>query len=169
MKLYLFRHGPAAERDPEKWPDDADRPLTENGVERTIKAARGLAWLATDVRRVITSPLVRARQTADIVRSTLEVEPAVEVLEALAPGGDHALVLRRFERMRSAGAVILVGHEPDLGCLASRLIGVARAAPHIVLKKAGACAIDFEGAVREGQGRLESCLTPRVLRRLGRS
>jgi phosphohistidine phosphatase len=66
MRIVLFRHGPAGERDPEQWPDDAQRPLTSKGEQRTAAAAAGLRRLRPDVRQVFTSPLLRALQTAQV-------------------------------------------------------------------------------------------------------
>src|SRR5947209_13148449 len=86
FELYLVRHGVAEERG-EKWPDDTKRPLTADGVERMRKAARGLERLDVQLDVILSSPLVRARQTAEILSSALEGHPPIVNCEPLAPGG----------------------------------------------------------------------------------
>lgn len=166
MRVVLFRHGPAGKRDPAQWPDDAARPLTERGTERTRRAIRGLVRQLDGVNVVLTSPLVRAAQTADLLVEAMGKEPAVETLDALSPGGAQRTILRRLGEASARHTIVLVGHEPDLGKLASAL---ALGAPSpLALKKSGACAIVFDDAPKLGGGRLEWLLTPRLLRRLGR-
>jgi len=98
----------------------------------------------------------------------LEPGVAVEDLAALAPGGSYRGVLQRLTALDGDGAVVLVGHEPDLGKLAGVLLFGAPAST-LPLKKAGACIIDFDGPPRAGEGELMLFLPPRVLRRLGRA
>ena len=165
MRLILFRHGPAGDADPAKWPDDGLRPLTERGIRRSREASQGLARISPSVTRIISSPLERAVQTAAILREALELEREVEQSRVLALGGPLTQLL---ELLGEAGddVVILVGHEPHLGKLAGSLLFGAPA--HLPIKKAGACAIEFEGKPRAGNGRLIWFLPPRVLRQLAR-
>jgi phosphohistidine phosphatase len=162
MRLILFRHGPAGTRDAARWPDDGLRPLTSRGEERTYGAAAGLAKLEPEIRIILTSPLTRAAQTARALEGTLD-HASVEILEALGPGGSYRKIVEALGRFADAEAVALVGHEPDLGKLAGTLVfGAPSALP---LKKAGACAIQFDGAARPGAGRMVWLLTPKLLRR----
>jgi phosphohistidine phosphatase len=167
MLVVLFRHGPAGRRDVSRWPDDSLRPLTERGKERTRDAARGLGRLLEKAPLVITSPLVRASETADILRKVLEPKKQVETLDALRPGGSLRAVVKRLEAAGTGDIVILVGHEPDLGKLAGTLVFGAPATG-LPLSKSGACVITFVGPVRPGEGRLHAFLPPRLLRRVGR-
>ena len=166
MQLILVRHGPAGSADPERWPDDRKRPLSPRGRRRTSQAARGLARLVPHPDRVWTSSLLRARQTARRVVRALEPRPKVEIVGALAPGGDILARLAEHAQRMPEGTVVLVGHEPDLGHLAARLIGSDAIA--LPLKKAGACRIDVAGLPRRGAGTLVWFLSPRILRALGR-
>jgi phosphohistidine phosphatase len=165
MRIILFRHGPAGRRDPARWPDDSERPLTKRGIERTESAARGLRRFAEGDTRVLTSPLARAAATAAIARTALGLDAAVETFDPLGPGGSYRAVLARVASAESGGCVVLVGHEPDLGKLAGMLLfgAPARSLP---LKKAGACVIDFTAAPEPGAGHLHAFLPPRMLRRL---
>ena len=175
MLVVLFRHGPAGRSDPKRWPDDRDRPLTPRGEKRTRQAAAGLARVLRDAKatriEVWASPLARAGQTARRVADAVADGKAAEtlVVPALAPGGSTRSLL---ERLGTAAAedkddglvVVLVGHEPDLGQLAAELI--VSAAGSLPLKKAGACAVSFEGPPRRHAGELEWFLPPRLLRTL---
>jgi phosphohistidine phosphatase len=170
MRLILFRHGPAGQRDAKRWPDDGKRPVTRSGRERTVRAAAGLRRLIGRVARVATSPLTRAKQTAELLVQALETEVRVETLDSLAPGAPHRETLKWLREVESGASVVLVGHEPHLGKLAGMLLFNSVSA-ELPLKKAGAVWIDFIGPVEPGAGRLRAFLPPRVLRRLagGRS
>ncbi len=165
MQVILFRHGPAGRRDVVRWPDDTQRPLTLRGEQRTLAAARGLARLCTPIRRIATSPLVRAEQSARVIQGALEAAQ-VETLDALAPGHGYRRVMEWLKGLESETCVVLVGHEPDLGKLAGVMLFGAPAA--LPLKKAGACGIEFVGEVAPGAGRLKWFLPPRALRRLAK-
>src|SRR6185503_1238230 len=110
-ELYLIRHGIAEERG-EAWPDDAKRPLTEEGIARLRKSARGLARLGVSFDAILTSPLVRARQTADAVASAFEVRPHIVAAESLASGGTYQAVLADLEKQSRRSHIAVVGHEP---------------------------------------------------------
>ena len=162
MNVILFRHGPAGDPDPSRWPTDVDRPLTPRGIARTRAAARGLRRITGPVAFVLTSPYVRALGTARIVADVLGVTQ-VETLDALAAGARPSAVITALARLAPDQRVVLVGHEPDLGMLAGQMIGAARPLP---LKKAGACEIEFDGTARAGTGELVWFAPPRMLRRL---
>lgn len=167
MRIVIFRHGPAGRRDARKWPDDGKRPLTERGRQRTELAARGMARLESGWAAILTSPLVRARQTADVAAAVLAPTSGIVVVDALSPGGGQREVLARLRQCGPDDLVAVVGHEPELGELAGTLAfgpGV-----RVPLKKAGACCVWIEGqGARPGAGRLEWLLPPRIARRLGR-
>jgi len=163
MRVVILRHGPAGKRNPERWPDDASRPLTARGIARTQLACRGLVQLERDLARILTSPLTRAAETAQILSEACEREVKTETFDALAPGHSFRSLIERLASLPGEETVALVGHEPDLGKLAGvLLIGAPAALP---LKKAGACVISFEGPVAPGVGHLEWFLTPGILRK----
>jgi len=166
MPILLLRHGPAGNHDPRRFPDDRARPLTSLGKKRTRRAMRGLASFEPAVDRVWTSPLVRAQQTAALLARAYDPPPPITVVDALAPGGDALAALAADRHAGIKETLALVGHEPDLGLLAGRLV----AGPGIALplKKAGMCRIDIVGAPKRGSGTLEWFFTPRLLRRVGK-
>src|SRR5438105_300736 len=114
FERYLIRHGNAEDRG-EKWPDDAKRPLTEEGMSRMKKSVRGLARLGVTIDVVLTSPLVRTKQTAEIVAAGLDPRPSLVSVDSLAPAGSHAAVLSDLEKHSRKKRIALVGHEPNIG------------------------------------------------------
>lgn len=163
MQVVLLRHGIAGSRDERRWPDDSSRPLTSRGRERTAQAAAGLTRLVA-ITRILSSPLVRAHQSAEILREAADLSRPIETSTPLSPGGSTAELLKRLRALRANECVALVGHEPDLGRLAAALCFKAAGAT-LPLKKAGACIIDFIGHPERGAGRLLAFLPPRMLRR----
>jgi phosphohistidine phosphatase len=163
LELYLIRHGLAAERGKD-WPDDSKRPLTPEGIARLRKSARGLNALGVGFDQIVTSPLVRTRQTADVIAEELKEHPPVATSDALAPAGSSAQVIQEITRHVRKARVALVGHEPNLGELAAQLIG---ARTPLEFKKGGICRIDFDMLPPKGGGMLRWFLTPKMLRKLG--
>jgi phosphohistidine phosphatase len=160
VELYLIRHAPAEERGA-AWPDDSRRPLSEDGVERMRKAARGLVRLGATFDIVLASPLLRARQTADIVARAFETPPTIKLAGSLAPGASYAMFAADLEKHARWTRIALVGHEPDLGHLAARLVGARRA---FEFKKGAVCRIDVASIPPSGSGALRWFLTPAMLR-----
>lgn len=161
LELYLVRHGVAAERG-EKYPDDALRPLTSSGISRMTKIAKGLAHLGVSFDLILTSPLVRTRQTADILAQGLG-SPAVRPTDSLAPAGTKAAVFKELSQHMRLARIALVGHEPNIGELAASLIGARTPLP---FKKGAVCRVDFEVFPPKGVGTLIWFATPKMLRAL---
>jgi phosphohistidine phosphatase len=160
FELYLIRHGLAEERG-DAWPDDGKRPLTEDGMESMRKEARGLARLGVVLDVVLSSPLVRARQTAELVAGGLEPRPPIVNVESLTPDGSYAAVVADLEKHARKRRIALVGHEPAIGELAARLIGSRHS---FEFKKGAVCRIDVEALPPSGPGNLRWLLTPKVLK-----
>lgn len=166
IEVYLVRHAIAAERGP-NYPDDRLRPLTAEGVARFREAIAGLRSLDVAIDLILSSPLVRARETAELLAAGLPGKPPIENLDLLAPGGRIALVpdvLARHARRRHRW-LGLVGHQPDLGDLGAKLLG---ARGTLEFKKGGVALIELDGATPGGPGTLHWMLAPRMLRKLGR-
>ena len=161
MRVFLVRHAIAHERSRTRWPDDSQRPLTATGKRKFRKATRGLVRLLPKSARVLTSPYVRARETAGIL-SAVHGGRFVECPE-LAHGESPRAVFELL-RVRKGAAVILVGHEPDLGKFLAAATGAGKA--RLELKKGGAACIEFGGRVAPGAARLRWFVTPRMLRAL---
>jgi phosphohistidine phosphatase len=162
MELYLIRHGIAAERG-EEHPDDSKRPLTSKGIASLRREAKSLNALGVTFDQIITSPLVRTRQTADILAEALQGKPPVATSDSLAPAGTPAAVIQELNKHARKARVALVGHEPNLGELAARLIGAKRP---LEFKKGAICRLDFEVLPPKGVGQLRWFLPPKVLRQI---
>jgi phosphohistidine phosphatase len=163
MELLIFRHGPAG--DSEKWAKtgkpDAARPLTEDGRDKTAKAAAGLASLVGGLEVVASSRLTRAIQTAELLASRFPKARKV-MLSELEPGADPKDTLAALASL-GAERVAVVGHEPHLGRLAAALLGAK--AGSLELKKAGACLLEMEKPA-PASARLLWLLRPSQLRAL---
>ena len=163
VELYLVRHAIAAERGP-AFPDDRLRPLTPEGIHRFRKSVAGLAVIGVELDVILTSPLTRAEETAVLLSAGFKKRVPVETLDALAPGGKPAAVIDALGRQaRRRRRIALVGHEPDMGELAARILG---ARGQLEFRKGAVCAIDVNSATPAGPGTLRWLLPPRVLRRL---
>jgi phosphohistidine phosphatase len=163
-ELYLIRHGVAEERG-EAWPDDTRRPLTDEGMSRLRKSSRGLVRIGVEFDVILTSPLVRARQTAEIVAGAFSSRPPVVVVDSLTPEGSVQAVMTDLEKQTKRTRIALVGHEPAIGELAARLCGSRRP---LEFKKGAVCRIDVESIPSAGPGTLRWFLTPKILRELRR-
>ncbi len=165
IELYLVRHAIAAERGP-NYPDDRERPLTSEGIARFKAAVEGLNELDVTVDLVLTSPLVRAKHTAELLIAGLGSKPRTEELEALAPGGRLPAVLEAVAKYsKRYRRIALVGHQPDLGELAAKLL---QARGEIEFKKGAVCCIQLDGAMPNGPGVLRWLIPPRALRKIPR-
>ena len=162
LELYLIRHGEAAARGTE-YPDDSKRPLTSQGIARLRKQTHGLNELGVAFDHIITSPLVRTRQTADVIADALKAKPSVSASDALAPAGTSASVIQELAKHMRKARIALVGHEPNIGELAARLVGSREP---IEFKKGAICRIDFEVLPPKGTGQLRWFLTPKMLRKI---
>jgi phosphohistidine phosphatase len=166
MNLLLVRHGPAADRDPSRWPDDQLRPLTADGIKSTRRAAHGLARLRPAVDKIVTSPAARASATAEIFRKALAVKSNLESWTELEPDTAPGPILERLQRLSRKRGIVLVGHEPTLG----ELLGLAvtgESVPIARFSKAGAAQLNFPEEPRPGAAEIDWVLTRKQLERLG--
>lgn len=164
MELLIIRHAVAFERDRHRWADDALRPLSPAGIRRSRKAAAGLKEFCKAPDRLLTSPLARARQTAQIL-TEVAGWPRAEVARELTPGESAAAVLTLLAKDHGK-RIALVGHQPDLSALISAcLLKDPRALPVELKKNAVAC-LSFDGRARSGNAVLRWLATPRLLRSL---
>jgi len=163
MRLIIIRHATAVQRGT---PDiaDEDRPLTRKGERRFRDAARGLARVEPQPDVLLTSPLPRARQTADIAAAAWrKIKPKKA---AVLAGGAFAEVAAVLDKLPREATVAVVGHEPDVSELLAAILGSKDAAA-FTFKKGGAAAVDVAGPLGQG-GVLLWSMPPRLLRRLGR-
>ena len=130
-------------------------------MSRLRKSVRGLAAFGVSFDVVLTSPLVRTKQTADVVAGAFDPRPPIVTVDALAPGGSLQAVLADLEKQSRRKRIALVGHEPGIGELAARLAGSRHP---FEFKKGAVCRIDVETLPGAGPGTLRWFLTPKILR-----
>ncbi len=158
MDLYVIRHAEAVALGERGITEDAERPLTEHGARQAAALGAGLPHVGVKLDLVLTSPLVRARQTADgLVKHWNGTPPAVEACNALAP---HIKPRKLARALLAADkqSVALVGHEPSLSEWTAWLIGSKKA--QLELQKAGVACVRVDGGVCKGAGQLAWLVPP---------
>jgi phosphohistidine phosphatase len=165
MNLYLVRHAIAFNPDPATWPDDRDRPLTPGGEKKFRRAVRGLDALVPGVDVVLSSPLVRAWRTAELLWKKAGW-PEPSRFDPLEPGTPPPEVVDALQPHARAGSVALVGHEPSLHELVSYLLTGDAGSVRVTLKKGGVACLSVDDGLRAGSAALQWVLPPRVLRSL---
>jgi phosphohistidine phosphatase len=159
LALYFLRHGQAGNRD--EWQgDDSARPLTTDGKRRMQREAAAIRALGVSPDVILSSPLVRAQQTAEIVATGLDLRDRLVMDPRLGPGFDPRQLKALLAAHRDASTLLLVGHEPDFSETISRLIGGGR----LDVKKGGLALVELEDRASLA-GRLLWLLPPRMLDR----
>jgi phosphohistidine phosphatase len=160
MKLYILRHAEAGEANAEGYTTDAARALTPKGIKRTRQLANALRQMEITFDVLLTSPLIRAQQTAEIVARSLGKEKQLRHVSQLAPDAVLTDVLALIESVRTkASSLLLVGHEPSLSRLIS-LLCTGGSNLGLTLKKGGLCRLELNEA-KPGSASLEWLLAPR--------
>ena len=163
MRVYFLRHGIA--EDARTWSgSDFDRALTDEGRERMEREAKAIDHLSLGLKRIITSPLLRAKQTAEIVADRLKMNDDLVEDPKLAGGFTFDRLAGMLAAQGMPESVLLVGHEPNMSVSLGRAIGSA----NVELKKAGLAGVEFAEAPPE-TGTLICLIPPKVLVALGKS
>ena len=165
--MYLVRHGIAGPAP--SGMSDNDRALTPDGKRKMRRIAVGLRRLGVAPDVVLSSPLRRAEETAVILINTLARQRRVEIYPPLAPGHDPAELLKGLRPHRAARELVLVGHQPDLGQLASHLLTRSSRLAPLPFRKGAVAAIHVETIPPRAPGVLLWFMTPKQLRTVGAS
>ena len=162
MKIYLVRHGIAQERLGGGITTDAERLLTDKGRTETKHVAQALERLGVKGELIVSSPLVRARQTAEIINDVIGPRGSeVRICDALAPGGSATALFKFIAQFKHANEVFCVGHEPDIGMLGATLLWAGRDMD-IPFKKAGVLRIDVSDIPPTAPGTLKWFMPPKI-------
>jgi phosphohistidine phosphatase len=166
MQLYIVRHGIAIDREDPKCPPDPQRYLTEEGIEKTKQVAKGLAALGVTADLLLSSPYVRAAQTAEIFAAALDhAKQKIRRTDLLLPGAEPSLLFRELAKDRQASSIFLFGHAPQLDDIVATALGSKR---HITsLKKAGVALLELK-RISPPIAALIWLATPKLLRRAGK-
>jgi phosphohistidine phosphatase len=164
MRLFLVRHGDAASVGGDV-KHDADRPLTPLGAEAAAGTGRLIGRATEKVGIILTSPLVRAVQTAQSISGALPGQPVIRETNNLAPGFRPSAFLTELAALGEASSVVAIGHQPDIGLLLSYLI--ADAAPlGCAIPPATVMAVELKLMGRDVDASLEWLVSPQLLRTL---
>jgi phosphohistidine phosphatase len=162
MRLILMRHADAGERDPARYPDDDARPLSRKGRDDHRRVTLGLSRMGLVPERLLSSPLLRAKETAEVTASGLGFSGRIEVLKEL--GGEFSVrgLIGALAKLPREATVVAVGHEPDLSHFSAVMLekggGVG-----IDFKKSAVIGLDFDGHPAPGAGSLRYFIPPKVL------
>lgn len=162
MKLYILRHAEAVEHGDPRF-KDADRPLTPKGIERTRLLAHVLRQMEISFDEILSSPLTRAKETAEIVERGLRLDGRLKFSEHLKPGGSVDRLIEQILALRpKPDSVVVVGHEPYLSGLVSQL---CTGGPElmVILKKGALCRLEIETLIAGRCASLDWLLQPRVI------
>jgi phosphohistidine phosphatase len=165
VNLLIVRHAIAVERGDPAYPWDDDRPLTSEGIHKFRLAARGLKELGIRPERILSSPLVRARQTAEILRDTVAPDLELTIEPHLEPGADFQSTARVL-LAHPEETIAIVGHEPHVSGFTAFLLAGSSAQSSLLFKKGAAALVAFHGKLQPGNGTLEWLMQPGALRAL---
>ncbi len=166
MQIYIVRHGVAIDREDPKCPPDPERYLTEEGVEKPKQVAKGMATLGITGDVFLTSPYVRAAQTAEVFANALDyAKQKIRRTDLLLPGAEPTQLFRELARDKQASTVFLFGHAPQLDDIIATALGSKK---HVTsLKKAGVAFLELK-RLSPPIGQLVWLATPKMLRRAGK-
>lgn len=167
MNLLIVRHGIAVDRGDPAYPWDDDRPLTPEGIHKFRIAARGLKEVAPKPDRILSSPLVRARQTAEILRDAVASDLDIVIEPHLEPGGDFGATAKALFTLPDE-TIAIVGHEPHVSGFTAYLLSGADQHPSLLFKKGAAALVTFPGRLEPGAGTLQWLMQPGALRAVAR-
>ena len=167
MNLYLLRHGIATAADALGVIQDKERPLTSKGIKRIRRGARGIRRLGIEFDGILTSSLLRARQTADIVAAALNLQSYLEEIPELAPEYSVEQLIVGLTRYQDRDHLLLVGHQPLLGQTLGSLIDSNPGTKlEFDLGKGSLCQVEIDRLPLDKPGVLHWLMTAKQLRLL---
>ena len=166
MNLYVVRHAIAADLGTDGSYDDSQRPLTEMGRKKMHDIAGGLHAFDVNLNLILSSPYLRARETAEILADVFKMKDRLVFSENLVPPGYIAELIDEVNEKYPVGSLAIVGHEPTLSALPSMLLS-GKPSLNITMKKGGVCCLSMDKLRFEGGATLEWLLTPAQLVKLG--
>jgi len=166
MLIYVVRHGIAIDRDNPKCPPDPERYLTEDGVEKTKQVADGVAALGAAADLMLSSPYVRAMQTAEIFASALGYsKQKIRRTDLLLPGAEPSMLFRELAKDKDSSTIFLFGHAPQLDDVIATALGSRH---HVTsLKKAGVALLELK-RVSPPSAEILWLAPPKLLRKAGK-
>lgn len=166
MDIYIIRHAIAVDEGTSGYEDDSTRPLTDKGRKKMRQIAKGLRSLGVKFDLILSSPYLRARETAEIVADIFKMKKKVAFTDNLIPMGEPDLLIAELNEKDSIQSVALVGHEPHLSNLVGLLTTEGKQLD-VTIKKGGVCWLSADDLHQEHRATLEWLLTPGMLVEIG--
>ena len=162
MNLYIVRHAIAIERGTAEYDDDSQRPLTDTGRKKMKKIAKGLHRFGVELDVILTSPYVRARDTAKILADRYGMMDKIYFTDSLIPPGNFESLIFEIHEKYDVNNIALVGHEPMLSSLVSWLT-TGETDARVTMKKGGVAYLTSDTLYQDGRATLEWLLTPSLM------
>jgi phosphohistidine phosphatase len=162
MNLYIIRHAIAVDEGTSEYESDSERPLTDKGRKKMRQIAKGLRSLGVEFDLILSSPYVRARETAEILAEVFKMKKKIDFSDNLIPMGNPELLITEVNEKFSVESMAVVGHEPHLSALVGLLVG-ENGKLDVTLKKGGVCYLSADDLHQERRATLEWLLTPGIL------
>lgn len=162
MKIYLIRHSNAVDPGTPGYEDDSLRPLTEKGRDKMKKIAAALKELDVKPDLIVSSPYIRARQTAEVLAKVLKFKQELAISDTLVPMGNAENIIGEINEKYNVDELVLVGHEPCISSLVGTLIG-GNPELAMTVKNGGVCCLASDDLRTERKATLEWLLTPKIM------
>jgi phosphohistidine phosphatase len=166
MNLYVIRHAIAVDEGTSEYESDSERPLTDKGRKKMRQIAKALRNLGVEFDLILSSPYVRARETAEILADVFKMKKKLDFSDNLIPLGNPELLITEVNEKYSVNSLAVVGHEPHLSILVGLLVA-ENAKIDVTLKKGGVCYLSADDLHQEHRATLEWLLTPGILMEIG--
>ena len=166
MKLYIIRHAIAVDEGTSDYESDSQRPLTDKGRRKMRQVARALRNLGVEFDLILSSPYVRARETAEILAEVFKMKKKLVFSDNLIPLGNPDLLITEVNEKYSVDSLAVVGHEPHLSTLVG-LLAAENGKIDVTLKKGGVCYLSADDLHHEHRATIEWLLPPGLLMELG--
>lgn len=166
MNLYIIRHAIAVDEGTSDYESDSERPLTDKGRKKMRQIAKALRNLGVEFDLILSSPYVRARETAEILADVFKMKKKILFSDNLIPMGNPELLITEVNEKYSVNSLVVVGHEPHLSTLVGLLVA-ENAKIDVTLKKGGVCYLSADDLHQEHRATLEWLLTPGILMEIG--
>lgn len=167
MNLYIVRHAIAVAAGTPGYEDDSQRPLTDKGRRKMKKIVQGLRQFGIELDTILSSPYVRALDTAKILANEFNMVDQIRFTDNLIPPGDFKDLINEIQEKYDVESLALVGHEPMLGELISWLT-TGNKDLQVNFKKGGVCYLSADNLYRDHRAILEWLLTPALLLELSK-
>jgi len=166
MNLYVIRHAIAVDEGTSEYESDSERPLTDKGRKKMRQIAKALRNLGVEFDLILSSPYVRARETAEILADVFKMKKKLDFSDNLIPLGNPELLITEVNEKYPVNSLAVVGHEPHLSTLMGLLVA-ENAKIDVTLKKGAVCYLSADDLHQEHRATLEWLLTPRILMEIG--